>query len=278
VHVNVFEMTGARVVLDGRAVLRGTDLAVVPGEVVAVTGANGSGKSTLVRALLGLVPLTAGQTLLYGSPPARFREWHRVGYVPQRLAVGGGVPATVSEIVTSGRVARQRRLRRTSAADRAAVTRALRAVDLLDRAGDPVQSLSGGQQQRVLIARALAGEPDVFVMDEPMAGVDAESQRLLAGTLATLAREGRTVVLVLHESGPLAPVLTRRILVREGRAEDAADGSGDGPDGESGQGHVDRAASKAGASAGHGASDSAGGSASHSAGNGQALAPVRGRP
>ncbi|WP_343950904.1 metal ABC transporter ATP-binding protein [Nonomuraea longicatena] len=259
-------MTGAQVVLDGRAVLRGTDLAVTPGEVVAVTGANGSGKSTLVRALLGLVPLTAGQTLLYGSPPARFRQWHRVGYVPQRLAVGGGVPATVSEIVTSGRVARQRRLRRTSAADREAVARALRAVDLFDRAGDPVQSLSGGQQQRVLIARALAGEPDVFVMDEPMAGVDAESQRLLAGTLAALAEEGRTVVLVLHESGPLAPVLTRRVVVRDGRAEDADGVAGAAAIGRSGEG------------AEGGIVDELSGRPGENAGNGQALTPVRGRP
>lgn len=211
-----FEMTGGQVTLDGRLVLRGVDLTVRAGEVVAVMGANGSGKSTLVRALLGLTPLSGGRTLLYGTPPARFREWWRIGYVPQRLAVGGGVPATVREVVTSGRIARQSRFRRTGATDRRAVAEALEAVRLTDRAGDPVQALSGGQQQRVLIARALAGEPDTFVMDEPTAGVDAATQRLLADTLAGLVAAGKTVVLVLHEAGPLEPLITRGVVVREG--------------------------------------------------------------
>ncbi|WP_327086353.1 metal ABC transporter ATP-binding protein [Nonomuraea sp. NBC_01738] len=228
--MNVLEMKAGGLVIDRRPILRGVDLTVCAGEFVAIMGANGSGKSTLVRALLGLTPLSSGQTLLYGRPPAKFREWWRVGYVPQRLAVGGGVPATVHEVVSSGRIARQSRLRRTSAADKAAVARALAAVDLSGRAADPVQSLSGGQQQRVLIARALAGEPDLFVMDEPTAGVDAESQQLLAGTLAEQAAAGRTVVLVAHELGPLEPVITRGVVVRDGLIEH--DGRPPQPEGE----------------------------------------------
>ncbi|MEV0969257.1 metal ABC transporter ATP-binding protein [Microtetraspora glauca] len=218
-----FTMTGGEVTLDGRPILRGVDLSVEDGEFVVVLGANGSGKSTLVRALLGLVPLSGGSVLLYGRPPARFRDWRRVGYVPQRLSVGGGVPATVREVVSSGRIARQSRFRRTSAADRQAVADALDAVGLADRGADPVNALSGGQQQRVLIARALAGEPDVFVMDEPTAGVDADSQRLLAGTLAELRERGKTVILVAHELGPLEPLITRAIVLRDGRvAHDGA--------------------------------------------------------
>lgn len=225
-----FAMTGGQVTLDRRHVLRGIDLTICPGEVVAVLGANGSGKSTLIRALLGLTPLSAGQTLLYGTPPARFREWWRVGYVPQRLQIGGGVPATVREIVASGRIARQKRLRFTSAADKLAVTRALEAVGLSGRAGDRVQDLSGGQQQRVLIARALAGEPDTFVMDEPTAGVDAESQQLLADTLKSLVAAGKTIVLVAHELGPLEPLITRGVVVRDGLI--AHDGRPPQPEGE----------------------------------------------
>ncbi|MEU9887600.1 metal ABC transporter ATP-binding protein [Sphaerisporangium sp. NPDC051011] len=209
-------MAQGRVALDGRPVLRGIDLRVTTGEVVAVLGANGSGKSTLIRALLGLAPLSGGSTELYGVPPARFRDWWRIGYVPQRLSVGGGVPATVREVVASGRVARQSRLRRAGSADRAAVARALDAVGLTSRAGDPVGWLSGGQQQRVLIARALAGDPDTFVMDEPTAGVDAESQRHLAATLATLVEQGKTVLLVAHELGPMAPLITRAVVLRDG--------------------------------------------------------------
>ncbi|SEU15178.1 metal ABC transporter ATP-binding protein [Nonomuraea wenchangensis] len=225
-----FAMTGGRVAYDGKPVLRGIDLTVHTGEVVALLGANGSGKSTLVRALLGLTPLSGGSTLIYDRPPGRFRDWWRIGYVPQRLQVGGGVPATVREVVASGRIARQRRLRRTSAADRAAVAAALEAVRLSDRAGDPVQALSGGQQQRVLIARALAGEPDTYVMDEPTAGVDAETQRLLADTLAGLVLGGKTVVLVAHELGPLEPVITRGVVIGGGLI--AHDGPPPRPEGE----------------------------------------------
>jgi zinc transport system ATP-binding protein len=212
----VFQMTGGRVTLDRRPVLRGVDLTIAEGEAVAILGPNGSGKSTLVRALLGLVPLSGGTTLLYGVPPARFRDWKRIGYVPQRLTAGGGVPATVREVVLSGRIARQRRWRRTSPEDKAAVADALAAMNLTDRANDPVHALSGGQQQRVLIARALAGQPDVFVMDEPTAGVDAASQRALADILTTLVAKGRTVVLVMHELGPLEPLISRAIVLRDG--------------------------------------------------------------
>ncbi|PZG04675.1 metal ABC transporter ATP-binding protein [Nonomuraea aridisoli] len=225
-----FSMTGGRVSYDGKSVLQGIDLTVSSGEVVALLGANGSGKSTLVRALLGLTPLSGGRTLLYGVPPAKFRDWWRIGYVPQRLQVGGGVPATVREVVASGRIARQSRLRRTNAADRSAVAQALEAVRLTARANDPVQSLSGGQQQRVLIARALAGEPDTYVMDEPTAGVDAETQQLLADTLAGLVLGGKTVVLVAHELGPLEPIITRGVLIREGRV--VHDGPPPRPEGE----------------------------------------------
>ncbi|MEV3920381.1 metal ABC transporter ATP-binding protein [Actinomadura coerulea] len=214
-------MTGGLVRRDGRAVLAGVDLRVEAGDVLAVLGPNGAGKSTLVKALLGLVPLAAGRTEIFGEPPARFRDWRRVGYVPQRLPMGGGVPATVHEIVASGRVARRSRWRPAPladrAADRAAVDRALETVGLAGRARDSAHLLSGGQQQRVLIARALAGEPDAFVMDEPTAGVDAGSQAALASALAALARAGRTVVLVAHELGPMEPLVTRTVELGHGR-------------------------------------------------------------
>jgi ABC-type Mn2+/Zn2+ transport system ATPase subunit len=212
-----FAMSGGEVRLDGRDVLRGIDLVVEPGDMLALLGPNGAGKSTLVKALLGLLPLAAGRTAIFGRPPARFRDWHRIGYVPQRLHIGGGVPATVREVVASGRIARQSRWRRSTAADRAAVDRALEALGLADRARDSVHQLSGGQQQRVLIARARAGEPEVFVLDEPTAGVDAPSQAALAGTLRELAAEGSTVILVAHELGPVEPLITRTLVMDHGR-------------------------------------------------------------
>lgn len=201
---------------DGRPVLRDVSLTVTAGEVVAVLGANGSGKSTLIRAALGLVPLSSGSVTLFDRPLRRFRQWHRIGYVPQRLGAGSGVPATVREVVASGRLARRGVLRPAGAADRAAVTAALEAVGLADRARDPVATLSGGQQQRTLIARALAGEPELLVLDEPTAGVDAASQEAFAEALHGFVAGGGTVLLVAHELGPLRPLISRAVVVHQG--------------------------------------------------------------
>ncbi|MGW3621107.1 metal ABC transporter ATP-binding protein [Micromonospora arida] len=208
---------------DGRPVLRDISLTVTAGEVVAILGANGSGKSTLIRAVLGLVPISSGSVTLFDRPLRRFRQWARIGYVPQRLGAGGGVPATVREVVASGRLARRGVLRPPGRADRSAVDAALGAVGLADRAGDPVSTLSGGQQQRTLIARALAGQPELLVLDEPTAGVDAASQEAFAGALRDFVGDGGTVLLVAHELGPLRPVISRAVVVHEGRiAHDGA--------------------------------------------------------
>ncbi len=212
------EITGGAVAIGGRPVLRGIDLAVENGDFVALMGANGSGKSTLVRALVGLRPLTAGEVRLFGTPLDHFDAWQRIGYVPQRATAGAGVPASVWEVVASGRLTRRRLLHPLTRTDRAVITDALETVGLLDRRRDAVSHLSGGQQQRVLIARALAGEPELFFLDEPTAGVDLPSQQALAATLAHLKERGATVVLVAHELGPLAPLVDRAVVMRDGRA------------------------------------------------------------
>ncbi|MFI9118635.1 metal ABC transporter ATP-binding protein [Streptomyces bikiniensis] len=211
----VISVRGAAAALGARPVLRGVDLTVHRGEVVALLGANGSGKSTAVRSVIGQVPLTGGTIELFGTEQKRFRDWARVGYVPQRTTAASGVPATVREVVTSGRLSR-RRFGRLAKADRAAVERAIALVGLADRAGDPVDALSGGQHQRVLIARALASEPELLIMDEPMAGVDLASQEVLASTLREQVAGGATVLLVLHELGPLEPLIDRAVVLRDG--------------------------------------------------------------
>ena len=213
----VVELTGGVVVLDGRRILHGVDLRVDAGETVALLGPNGSGKSTLVRAVVGLHKLAGGSLFLFGVPAARFRDWRRIGYVPQRVTAASGVPATVREVVRSGRLPRLRRFRPAGPADEAAVSRALDAVGLAERARDSVADLSGGQQQRVLIARALAGEPDLLVLDEPLAGVDLDRQEAFAEILAALAAAGTTVLLVAHELGPLEPLVDRAVTLRSGR-------------------------------------------------------------
>lgn len=211
----VVSLRGVRAELGSRPVLRGVDLTVRRGEVVALLGANGSGKSTAVRSVIGQVPVSAGEIEIFGVPRRRFRDWRRVGYVPQRTTAAGGVPATVTEIVASGRLSRARFgvLRK---ADHAAVRRALELVGMADRARDSVNALSGGQHQRVLIARALASEPELLIMDEPMAGVDLASQEVLAATLRDQVAQGASVLLVLHELGPLEPLIDRAVVLRDG--------------------------------------------------------------
>ncbi|WP_040336978.1 metal ABC transporter ATP-binding protein [Candidatus Blastococcus massiliensis] len=199
------------------AIVRDADLTVAAGEAVAVLGSNGSGKTTLARGLLGLAAVLDGEVEVLGAPVGRLRERGRVGYVPQRHTVSGAAPATVREVVAVGRLARLGLLRRLGAADRRAVADAVAAVGLADRMDSPVASLSGGQQRRVLVARALAAEPELLIMDEPTAGVDSASQDALAGVLGRVAAAGTTLLVVTHEAGPLAGVLRRAVIVESGR-------------------------------------------------------------
>jgi len=215
--VNPVEVQNASVAIGGRPILRGIDLVVRPGEFLALMGSNGSGKSTLVRAVTGLLPLTAGSASLFNTPQAEFRDWHRIGFVPQRASAGSGVPATVWEVVASGRVTRRRLFRPLSRDDRRAIADAIDVVGLSERASVGVSQLSGGQQQRALIARALAGEPDLLVLDEPTAGVDQANQEALADALGVLKGRGATIVLVAHELGPMRPLIDRAVVMRDGR-------------------------------------------------------------
>jgi zinc transport system ATP-binding protein len=213
----VVQVDDVAVELGGRPVLRGIDVTVGPGEVLAVLGANGSGKSTLVRTMMGLVSTRRGEVRLFGTPLDRYRAWERIGFVPQRVTAASGVPASVREVVASGRLSRRRPFTPAVRADRDAVRDAIEAVGLSAQARDGVSTLSGGQQQRVLIARALAGVPDLLVLDEPTAGVDVHSQQAFADALGTLVARGATLVLVAHELGPLGPLVDRALVMRDGR-------------------------------------------------------------
>jgi zinc transport system ATP-binding protein len=213
----VIALRGVSIGYDDKPAVSDIDLTVRPGDVLALIGPNGSGKSTLVRGMLGLATVLTGEVELFGVPASRFAQRHRLGYVPQRHTVGGAIPSTVEEVVGSGRLTHRRWYARASSDDRAAVSEAIAAVGLSERRRSMVATLSGGQQRRVLIARALAGRPEVLIMDEPTAGVDAESQQSLVRTLLSLVGGGLTLVIVTHEITALRPVLTRVVAIRDGR-------------------------------------------------------------
>jgi zinc transport system ATP-binding protein len=213
---SVLELSDVSFAYGAAPVLQGVSLTVEPGEFAALVGPNGSGKSTLLRIVLGVLRPQRGTVRLLGEDPADLRDRARIGYVPQRALLSPDIPATVEEEVRAGRLARRGWWRWPGPADRTAVDHALQSVALTDMRERRVRELSGGQQQRVLIAKALAGDPEVLILDEPIAGVDAESQQLFRDSLVHLVREhGATVLLVSHELGAVADDLDRVIVLKQ---------------------------------------------------------------
>ena len=181
----------------GKPVLWDVDLDVPPGVMAAVVGPNGAGKSTLVKAVLGLVPPTAGHVRLFGEPYARIRR--EVGYVPQRSAVDWDFPTTALDVVQMGRYGHLGWFRRPGRRERALALEALERVGIAELAERQISRLSGGQQQRVFLARALVQEAEVYLLDEPMAGVDAPTERAIVALLQDLRDAGRTLIVVHHD-------------------------------------------------------------------------------
>jgi zinc transport system ATP-binding protein len=199
----------------GQRVLEDVELKVGEGEFVAVAGPNGGGKTTLVRIALGLERPSMGRALLYGEPAHRFSRRRTLGYLAQRTELGGDAPTTVRELVSAGRLAAAGLIGPLRRRDRALVTEAIARVALDDVSEAPLRTLSGGMQQRAFIAKALAGEPSLLVLDEPTTGVDVESQESLAALLDTLHRDlGVTILYVSHEFGAVERFVQRLILVR----------------------------------------------------------------
>jgi zinc transport system ATP-binding protein len=199
----------------GPPVLRDVDLRVSPGELVAIAGPNGGGKTTLVRLALGLLRPDRGEVELFGEPVQRFSRRACLAYLPQRAQLGTDSPVTVEEVVAAGRLGSAPLLGPLRRQDREIVADAIDRVGLTAAAKRPVATLSGGQQQLTLIAKALAAQPELLVMDEPTVGVDAEAQEALAGLLDRLHRElAVTVLYVSHEFGAIERFVERLVLVR----------------------------------------------------------------
>ncbi len=178
-------------------VLEGVDGVVHAGESVALIGPNGAGKSTLLKAVLGLLPLVGGSITVLGQPPAAARR--QVAYVPQADTLDAEFPVTAGQVVLMGRYPRVGWVRRPGRADRQAAAVALEEVGLADRARARFGTLSGGQRQRVLLARAIAQQARLLLLDEPFNGIDAASEELLLAALRRLRDGGAAVVVCTHD-------------------------------------------------------------------------------
>ncbi len=186
-----------------KLVLEDINLEVHAGDFLAVLGPNGSGKSTLLKLILGLLRPKKGEIRLFGQPVAEFKEWWRLGYVPQRATaqVDPVFPVTVAEVVSFGLLSKKRFPRFMRARDWEAVRAALAKVEMAPYFNRRLAELSGGQQQRVFIARAIVAEPEVLLLDEPTTGVDVSTQERFYDLLGELNQKGLTIVIVTHDIG-----------------------------------------------------------------------------
>lgn len=180
-----------------RPVLWDIDYDAPPQSLIGIVGPNGAGKSTLIKAVLGLVPLASGEIRIFGQPARK--QHRRVAYVPQRETVDWDFPATALDVVAMGRYGRIGWFRWISRAHKAAAMRCLEQVGMAEFSRRQIGQLSGGQQQRVFLARALAQEADLYLMDEPFAGVDAATERTIIDLLRELRASGRTCLVVHHD-------------------------------------------------------------------------------
>jgi ABC-type Mn2+/Zn2+ transport system ATPase subunit len=198
---------------NGQRVLQDLTFEVAHGGQVAVVGPNGAGKSTLFKVLVGLLPLRSGKILIHGLPLGDHTDC--VAYVPQRSEVDWRFPVTVTDVVMMGRYNRQGWFRRTDRDDRVAVQRALEQMNIADLARRPIGDLSGGQQQRVFLARALAQEPHILLMDEPFTGVDSSTQETTLSLLAQLKQQKVTVLVTTHDLGMAAERFEEVLLLNK---------------------------------------------------------------
>lgn len=192
--LDVHDMT---VAYNRRPVLWNVDLTIRKPGLTAIVGPNGAGKSTLIRSVMGLVPMVSGTVTVWGGSVKQQRK--RIGYVPQRGSVDWDFPISVFETVLMGTFGSLGWIRRPGKNQKQLASQCLERVGMQDFAGRQIGQLSGGQQQRVFLARALAQEAELYFMDEPMAGVDAATERIVFDLLKSLSEEGRTIVVVHHD-------------------------------------------------------------------------------
>ncbi len=208
------ELEHVSVSYNGHEALHDITLQVPHGAQVAIVGPNGAGKSTLFKALVGLLPLRQGRVLIHGQPLGHHHDC--VAYVPQREEVDWRFPVTVNDVVMMGRYGHLGWLKRPDAKDRVVVASTLEQMGIGELADHPIGELSGGQQQRVFLARALAQEPHILLMDEPFAGVDAPTQEATLELLERLTGQQVTVMVSMHDLNLAAARFGRILLLNHG--------------------------------------------------------------
>ncbi|MFP1631044.1 manganese/iron ABC transporter ATP-binding protein [Zhengella sp. ZM62] len=199
---------------NGVTALKDASFSVPAGTITALVGGNGAGKSTLFKAIMGFVPLARGSVTILGQPAARALRDNRVAYVPQSEQVDWNFPVLVEDVVMMGRYGHMGWLRRPSAADHAAVDAALQRVALTQHRKRQIGELSGGQKKRVFLARALAQDGRVILLDEPFTGVDVRTEQQIIALLRDLRDEGRVILVSTHDLGSVPEFCDRAVLVR----------------------------------------------------------------
>jgi manganese/zinc/iron transport system ATP- binding protein len=205
--IEVHDLT---VAYENRPVLWDIDAKFPAGELIAIVGPNGAGKSTLIKAIMGLVPLASGYVRIFGQTE---RRGGTVAYVPQRGSVDWDFPTTAFDVVLMGRYGHLPLFGRPRRRDKAIARECLAKVDMLDYANRQISQLSGGQQQRVFLARALAQQTSVYLMDEPFAGVDAATEKAIVAILRELRAQGSTVIAVHHDLQTVPEYFDRVMLL-----------------------------------------------------------------
>lgn len=216
-NLPIFDVKNLSFSVKGETILSNISFEIFGSEYIAIIGPNGGGKTTLIRMLLGLEKPTKGEVKIYGKKLSSFKEWHKIGYVPQRAShVDSSFPATVLDIVKMGRTSQGGFFGSFNENDKKIVYDAMAKMDITDLQDKMIGTLSGGQRQRAMIARALASKPEILILDEPNTGVDAASQQRFYTLLRKLNQEEKiTIVFITHDIGVIADDIARLFTINQ---------------------------------------------------------------
>ena len=213
--VDVLATEGLTFQYNSTEILADISFRLQAGDYLGLVGPNGSGKTTLIKLILGLLQPSKGEIVLFGSNLTEFKDWRKVGYLPQKInSFNPHFPATVREIVSLGLLSTKRAPRRIKRNDDTAINNALELVDIIDIKTELIGELSGGQQQRVLIAKALVSEPELLILDEPTTALDPEAREKFFGTLKDLNENRKvTIIIITHDIGTIGKYASRLLYL-----------------------------------------------------------------